>query len=291
VPRWPLAPLLLLSCSRPNPAFLEGAGASTDMSSGTGTTDLSPTTAETPTTGPVPETSSSTTTGDTSTGGGPLCPAFVNDRVVLDPPLPAAQCAAITTYYGKISKPGEDATVSLCGDAMCSQCIFNSPVDPALAPYLKDGSCLKVVHQGEWRPGDPEAGNGCKTVAAAIYDDDTVYPLYAASSRVTAAPSFIDSDVRMDVARDSDERCRCAEGDCCLEGQASHLRLNFTDHGADVGALGPGEFLTTDLKGATYVVAVLRAHIQGYVSTTDAACVADPETHFIDWHMLRVLGP
>ncbi|MDC0667341.1 hypothetical protein [Nannocystis radixulma] len=292
---WP-ALLLLVSCSRPNPLFFDG-GASGDMSSGTLdlTTGTTTSGAVDLTTSEVTTTGSTTTTsgGDVSTGSvGPLCEPFPDQRLVVDPPLPAAQCAAVTQYFGKIGKPSEDsADIALCTDNTCGTCSFSVPLDPGLAPYVVDGACLRVVHQGVAVDGDPEAASGCKTTGLAIFDDATVYPLYVASSRVVMAPGFIDADVRLDVERGAGEPCDCAAGDCCLEGQARHLRLAFTDHGEAVGTLAAGEFVTTDLKGATYLLAVVRAHVKGQVNAKTQLCVDDPETPFIDWHMLRVQGP
>lgn len=291
---WPA--LLLLSCSRPNPLFLDGA-ASDDMSSGTGTsTTAADPTGESSTSSPTPTTSAEATTDESTSSGTtgvqlPVCGPFSDERLVVDPPLPAAQCAAVTEFFGKVTRQGDTADIALCSNASCGSCSFSVPLDPGLVPYVVDGSCLRVVHQGMWVTDDLEAPSGCKTTALAIYDDASVYPLYAASSRVIEAPGFLDSDVRMDVARGEVLECACDDADCCLEGQAMRVRLEFKDHGEAVGILGAAEFVTTDLKGAAYIVAVVRAHVKGRRSAATQECVADPATQFIDWHMLRVQAP
>jgi hypothetical protein len=309
---WPV--LLLLSCSRPNPLFLLG-GASGDMSSGTdpttttaaATTDIGTTapsttgttagvTTSTPTTSTTGEpftTGEPSTTAVSSTTGDehPACGPFSEQRLILDPPLPEPQCVEVTEYFGKVTKTDDDGTIALCADALCALCPLSVPLDPDLALYVDDGDCLRVVHQGEWAPGDPEAPTGCKTTAIALFDDASIYPLYAASSRVIDAPGFLDSAVRLDVQREAGTACACGPDDCCLEGQAEHLRLTFTDHGEPVGTLGPDQFATVDLEGVDYLVAVIRAHAKGYFDAVTQRCVADPETAFVDWHMLRVDGP
>lgn len=81
---------------------------------------------------------------------------------------------------------------------------------------------MKAMHEGMWVPaGDPEVPTQCKTTGVALYDNTTVYPLYAASSRVLGPPSFLDPDVAMTVARAASEDCACAADECCLGGQAS----------------------------------------------------------------------
>ncbi|PCC66959.1 hypothetical protein SAMN02745121_00310 [Nannocystis exedens] len=305
---WPA--LLLLSCSRPNPAFLAG-GASGDMSSETdpttaaattdvGTTAPSPTTGEVTTAAPTTSTGAPETTGPSGTTGvvettgdeHPACGPFSEQRIVVDPPLLEPQCVAVTEYFGKVAKADDDTgTIALCTDASCGLCAVAVPLDPDLATYVDDGACLRVAHQGEWVPGDPEAPAGCKTTAIALFDDDSVYPLYAASSRVVDAPGFLDSAVRLDVQRDAGTVCDCAADDCCLEGQARNVRLTFTDHGELVGTLGPDEVAIVDFEGVGYLVAVIRAHVKGYFSTPTQRCVADPETAFVDWHMLRLEAP
>ncbi|MFY0531078.1 hypothetical protein [Nannocystis pusilla] len=228
---WPV--LLLLSCSRPNPLFFVG-GASSDMSSGTdpattaaATTDIGTTapsttgttagvTTSTPTTSTTGEpftTGEPSTTAVSSTTGDehPACGPFSEQRLILDPPLPEAQCVAVTEYFGKVTKTDDDGTIALCADALCALCPLSVPLDPDLALYVDDGDCLRVAHQGEWAPGDPEAPTGCKTTAIALFDDDSIYPLYAASSRVVEAPGFLDSAVRLDVQREA--------GTVCLRGR------------------------------------------------------------------------
>lgn len=306
---WPVL-LLSISCSRPNPAFfVDGAGATIGLTQGTGASSSGSSSASTATTDDDTITGAGTTEATTSAGitstsvattgtsadvsstGGPVCGPFPDKRLEIDPPLLPAQCAAVTTLYGKVDKSDPIPVVALCNDAQCADCdLLTVPLAPELAEYLADGACLTVVHQGAWLPDDPEAPFGCKTTAFALYDDASIYPRYAASSRVTAAPGFLDSDVRMDVAPVLAGACDCDPADCCREGQARNLRLEFTDHGEAVGTLGPGEFAAPDLKGATYVVGVLRAHIKGQFAV-DETCVADPETAFIDWEMLRILGP
>lgn len=285
---WPV--LLLFSCTRPNPLFLDDqGGGSTVMSLGTGSSG-----ADESTTG-VDPTTSSATTGDqgssSSTTGRPACEGFPDERLLVDPPLTEPQCLAVSTYFGRVNKPDQAATITLCLDEKCTLCSFDAPLDDSLAPFVADGACLKLVHQGEWRPGDPEAPSGCKTTAVALYDDASVYPLYAGSSRVVAAPSFLDSDVRMDVEPGARDRCDCAPADCCPEGQAARLTLQFGADGVAFGEIGAGEFFDAELKGVPYVVGVLRAHLKGYVSTATQACVVEPETRYVDWHMLRLAAP
>lgn len=288
---WPA--LLLLSCTRPNPAFAVGdTGAFIDMSSGTAdnaTTD-GPTTSAEP---PVPTTGTSASAGETDseTTGGATCAPFTDQRIAIDPALPLAQCVKATDFFGKVERQGNAATISLCLEAECDNCGFTTPLDPNLAAYVSDGACLRVVHEGLWVVGDPEAPSGCKTTGLAIYDDDSAFPLYVASSRAVDAPSFLDAEVRLDVTPEPSEACTCALTDCCLDGQARDLRLSFQDQGKSVATLGPGEGQPIGLAGASYLLAVVRAHMKGYASVPTGSCVNDPETPFIDWHMLRLKAP
>lgn len=302
---WPV--LLLFSCSRPNPQFLsEFTGATTDLSSETDpsatttvATSLTPPTSTSggtdgatadPTLPPVSTTSQATTDGDTTgtTGARPICGPFPDARITVDPPLLQPQCVETTTYHGRVDKQAVPAQVVLCLDNTCTDCLFTAPLDPELAQYLDHGACLTVVHEGQWLPGDPEAPFGCKTTGLALYDDPMQPPLYVASSRVLVAPTSLDPAVRLDVARAQIAACDCDADDCCLEGQATTHRLKFLHQGVAVASLGPGDFDSVVLGGVPYLLAVLRAHVKGHVDVVTEACVDDPETPYIDWHMLRL---
>lgn len=286
--------LTLASCTRPNPLFLDGEG-STDAATGAATTDASTSAvtgeATTGSTGaPVPQTSSSSAT----TAVGPLCGEFLPDQFGFNPLLDQAQCETITTFFVATSLVGDAIELQLCIDIDCLSCVpgLAATLAPELTPFFSPGACMKAKHEGLWLPaGDPEVPTRCKTTGIALYDNATVYPLYAASSRHISPPSFLDPDVALTVAREASEPCDCAADECCPEGQATFFGLNFSYQNAPLGTYSAGEGFQVQLKEALYNVAVLRAFAKGYFSTVDDACVADPETGYVDWLMVRLAGP
>lgn len=306
---WPVL-LLLLSCSRPNPLFLdEVGGAATDLSLGTDATSSPGTGATTgEPTGPVTTTSEATstsggatgsssdadTTGTLATGtseGWPLCGPFADTRIEIDPPLGEDDCIGPTEFHGEVDLMARPAQVALCLDAKCTNCGFGTALDPGLIDYLEHGACLTATHAGLWLPGDPEAETGCKTTGFVLHDDNNAPPLYIASSRVLDAPAFLPDQLRLDVSREPGEACTCDPGDCCLEGQARRLRLRFMHKGQELAVLGAGEYTAVNLGGASYALAVVRAHVKGQPSLASGTCVDDPEAHLVDWHMLRLSKP
>lgn len=289
--------LTLVSCSRPNPLFLEELGATeaaSASSTSTGVTgDVTTGLAGSSTTGttePVPETSTSAGT----TAVDPLCGDFSLERIGFNPLLGQTDCESVKTFYVSADVVGDAIKLTPCLGSGCTNCfpLLATTLPPDLTPLFVPGSCMTGKHEGLWVPkGDPEVSTQCKTTGLALYDNDTIYPLFAGSARVLHPPSFIDPDVAMTVERGVGERCACAPDDCCLNGQAEVFDLQFSYDGLTVGVIGEGASFQTKLKEATYIAGVVRAYAKGYASTTDGACVDDPETPYIDWLMVRVSGP
>lgn len=295
----PWLALLLVSCTRVNPLFLDGEGASGTIAESSSSSSSSSTTAVSstvePTTGsteaPVPETSSSATTAV-----GPLCGEFPGDPLDLNPEVSQSQCESVQTVFVAVNAVAQSVELQLCLDAGCNELLCLPDVVVTLpqevAPLFTPGSCLKAKHEGVWvDAGDPEVPKRCKTTGLAIYDNATIYPLYAASSRVFHAPSFLDPDVRMDVTRAADAACTCAADDCCLDGQAETFGLTFSYQGQALGTYPVGGSFQPQLKEALYSATVLRAHAKGYFSTATMTCVDEPETPYVEWAMFRVIGP
>lgn len=292
----PWLALLLISCTRANSLFLDSEGSSdatagaTTATTGASSTSAEPTTAATGTTGePVPGTSSSATTAV-----GPLCGEFPTNPVGFNPLLSQPECESIQTFFVAVNPIGDSVELQICLDIDCLSCIpgLAATLPPELAQFFSPGSCLKAKHEGLWvDAGDPEVPTRCKTTGLALYDNATIYPLYAASARVLHAPSFLDPDVQLTVARAAEEACTCAPGDCCLGGQAKTFGLDFSYQGAPLGTYALGESFQPQLKEAIYSAGVLRAHAKGYLSSDTMKCVDEPETPYVEWAMIRLVGP
>ncbi len=288
--------LTLVSCSRPNPLFIEEGGATEIETASSSMSAATSVTTDAVTTGtPVPGTSSSGTSPSGSTTDTlPLCGEFSLDRVGFNPLLSQALCESVTPFFVDTALVGDAIQLTPCLDIDCLTCYaeLSATLPPQLTPLFSPGKCMQAKHEGQWVPaGDPEVITQCKTTGVALYDNDSVYPLYAASAGVLHPPSFLDPDVKMTVQRGVGERCACADAECCLDQQASFYDVEFLYNGVSLAKAGGGDSFDATLKGALYTVGVTRAYSKGYASTTDGACVVDPETPYVDWLMVRLLGP
>lgn len=302
---WSAVPLLLLSCTRPNPAFAVGGETLGDASTGTSVTgdtptgtSSEPTTASTDEPDPVTDSVSGSTTGVPDTTGTtgpelPTCGPLPTAKIQFDTPLPQSECQKLLTGFVMITKPADAATAVLCTGLDCTGfCTPPFALGPDLSSLVQDGKCLTVKHKGAWRPDDPESPLGCKTTAVAVFDVGLVHPLYAGfSNEVQPPPGLLDPAVALSVERGEGERCACDQGDCCPEGQAARHSLSFSHDGAALAVLAPGDAPgVVELSGVPYGLQVLRAHTAGHVDAQQM-CVVDPARTFVDWHMLRLAPP